>query len=416
LKTRKTKAVYAAAATIALVVTASLPAGAGATAPPVAAIAPPDEIAERVRPLPNGLFRVTTDGGYTFTTHGGDPAPDGHGASLGPGDPERDPVCATGHVQHILYGYPVAFANRVEQVKEEIRAHVRRMNAVLNEAAVESGNTTADFRVACDDAGQISVDAFPNTTMVPYITTIIDAARAAGYDDPDVDYNIFYDGDFPGVCGIAQLYRDSSPGEDNNNNSGGYAVTYESCWYSRTPMHENGHNQGAVQSGAPHEDGTNHCTEHEDIMCYPSSSLECPDQMYYDCGFDTYFDAAPEPGEWLDTHWNIGSRVNRYIVFGDVPAPVARLEGPAGAPRRGSRIRLTASLSDCTGREETAIELQRKTGTDFEAVSEETLDEDCSAGFTIKADFSSATFRSYWRDPDGGAGVASEPIRIRTRA
>ncbi|MDQ3981819.1 MAG: hypothetical protein M3271_03965, partial [Actinomycetota bacterium] len=187
-------------------------------------------------------------------------------------------------------------------------------------------------------------------------------------------------------------------------------------WFSRTPMHENGHNQGAVQSGAPHEDGTNHCTEHEDIMCYPSSSLECPDQMYYDCGFDTYFDAVPEPGEWLDTHWNIGSRVNRYIEFGDVPAPEADLEVPPDAPRRGSRIRLVASLNDCTGREGSTIHLERKGADGFAGIAEETLDDECAAEFTIKADFSTATFRSYWPDPDGGSGVASEPKRIRTRA
>ncbi|HEX2057792.1 MAG TPA: hypothetical protein VHI71_05410, partial [Actinomycetota bacterium] len=112
-------------------------------------IAPP---AADVEALPGGLFRATTEGGYTFTTHGGDPA-DGHGPSIGPGDPERDPVCATGHVQHVLYGYAPLLGNRIDDVREDIRAQIRRINAVLNESALESGNTTADFKVACDDAG-----------------------------------------------------------------------------------------------------------------------------------------------------------------------------------------------------------------------------------------------------------------------
>ena len=380
------------------------------------AIAPPGADVER---LPNGLFRATTEGGYTFTTHGGDPAPDGHGPSIGPGDPERSPVCATGHVQHFLYSYPPLLGNRIDEVREDIRAHVRRINAVLNEAALESGNTTADLKVACDESGQIRVDAFPNTTHVPEMSMIVDAARAAGFDDPDVDYSIFYDGDFPGICGIAELSGDSSPGEDNANNSGAYAVNYVDCWFGRTPMHENGHNQGAVQAGARNADGTGHCTEHEDVMCYPSTSNECPDQMYYDCGFDTYFDAAPEPREWLETHWNIGSPVNRYIVFGgsavSAPEPEAGLEVVTKSPRRGGRVRMVASLTNCTGREESAIWLERKVGGAFATVAEGSLDEDCSASFVVRADFSAATFRSFWPSPDGESGIASPPRRVRTR-
>src|SRR5687768_13586297 len=59
--------------------------------------------------LDNGLYRVTTPDGYVFTTHGPDTTAlldDGHGQSLGPGDPERNPVCSQGYVAHVLYGYP----------------------------------------------------------------------------------------------------------------------------------------------------------------------------------------------------------------------------------------------------------------------------------------------------------------------
>ncbi len=394
--------------------------GAGAAPSPAAAIAPPARFAESVEALPNGLYEVTLPDGYTFTTHGGDPAlaEIGHGESLGPGDPERDPVCATGYVQHVLFGRPPGLPSRFDQVKDEIRAHVRRMNAVLNEAAEESGGTTADYRVACDESGEIRIDEFVNTSAVPYITTIIMAARDAGFDDPKVDYSIFYDGDFPGVCGIAEFSNDTSLDENNRNNDGGYAVTYEGCWFSRTPMHENGHNQGAVQSGPPGSDGAGHCTEHEDIMCYPSTSLQCPDQMYFDCGFDTYFDAAPEPGEWLDSHWNLGSPLNRYIVFGGgevAPAePVeAYLRAPRAAPRRGSRMTIVAGVSECSYEAE-VIRLERKSGGAFEPVGEKTMDDACEATFALRADFGSATFRSSWTSEDGEVFV-SEPRRIRTR-
>jgi hypothetical protein len=85
--------------------------------------------------LPNGLYRVTLEDGYVMTTHGPDPksAFDGHGIDLGPGDPEREPVCANDYYQHVLYGRPAHITqSRLPSVIEEIRAHFRRMNAVLN--------------------------------------------------------------------------------------------------------------------------------------------------------------------------------------------------------------------------------------------------------------------------------------------
>ena len=413
------------AAVLGAVALVALAQGAGAapmvSPAPAPAPAPAAQFAGPVEVLPSGLYRVTLPDGYTFTTHGGDPVTTepGHGESLGPGDPERDPICATGHVQHILFGTPPGVPSRYAEVVDEIRAHVRRMNAVLNEAAEESGGTSADYRVACDEAGEIRVDEFVNTYAVPYIETIIMAARDAGFDDPDVDYSIFYDGDFPGICGIAEFSDDTSPGETNANNDGGYAVTYENCWYSRTPMHENGHNQGAVQTGPPGSDGGGHCTEHEDIMCYPSTQMQCPDQMYFDCGFDTYFDAAPEPGEWLDSHWNLASPANRYIVLGGgaaaAPPPKNEvfLKGPA-RPRRGARIALRTGVTQSCSEDAETIELQRKAGGAFESVAEAVLDDDCAALFRLRAGFDSATFRTSWTSEEG-ATLTSPPLRIRPR-
>jgi hypothetical protein len=300
----------------------------------------------------------------------------------------------------------------------EIRAHVRRMNAVLNEAAEESGGTSADYKVACDETGEIRVDEFVNNYGVPDIDVIVMAAREAGFDDPKVDYSIFYDGEFPGICGIAQFSDDSRLVESNANNDGGYAVTYENCWFSRTPMHENGHNQGAVQTGPPGSDGGGHCTEHEDVMCYPSTSLQCPEQMYFDCGFDTYFDAAPEPGEWLDSHWNLGSPINRYVVLGGsiaTPPPENEvfLKGPA-RPRRDARIALRTGLTVTCSEEAETIELERKVAGTFESVAEGVLDDDCAAVFRLRASFGRATFRSSWTSEEG-ATLTSPPLRIRPR-
>jgi hypothetical protein len=393
--------------------------------------------------LPNGLYRVTLEDGYVMTTHGPDPksAFDGHGIDLGPGDPEREPVCATDYYQHVLYGRPAHITQtRLPSVIEEIRTHFRRMNAVLNEDALESGGTTADYKVLCDSSGKIQVDEFVNNLLLPDVYSIIGAARAAGFNKPNVDYTIFYDGNFPAVCGIAEFADDDSLSESNRNNSGGYGITYEDCWFSRTPMHENGHNQGAVQNGAPDSDGGGHCSAHYDVMCYPSNNRPCPDVMHYDCGFDSYFDASPEPGEWLADHWNIGSRLNRFIVFGDTPQkgsrsssarktnassrlsedtlvnPEARLRFSDRRPKRGERLRAVLSLGHCSGLEGTRIYLQRKVNGSFKNVSKRRLDEKCRAVLGLRANFSTRVFRSYWpQQDDNHRADASAPQRIRTR-
>ena len=91
-------------------------------------------------------------------------------------------------------------------------------------------------------------------------------------------------------------------------------------------MHENGHNEGAVQYGAPFSTGTGaHCWDENDVMCYSPDGgdlhqqgtiIRCTDQLHFDCGNDDYFDSSPESCEYLATHWNLGSRLNRFIAFG----------------------------------------------------------------------------------------------------
>lgn len=44
----------------------------------------------------------------------------------------------------------------------------------------------------------------------------------------------------------------------------------------------------------------------------------CNDREYFDCGYDDYFDSNPEAGEYLATHWNMGSPLNKMIRFGGV--------------------------------------------------------------------------------------------------
>ena len=303
------------------------------------AVLPPTDVATTAK----GLLKINTETGYKFTTHGPDfRAYDGSQPGFRPGDPERTPVCATDNYQRIIYAYPTGTlpADAATEIAE-IRSIVRRMNYVLNADAYASGGVSADYKILCDGSGRIRVD----TIAVPQfdVGSIIDSVRTVGsLLDNRADYTIFLDAPDAGWCGIGTYIADQSPGRDNPNNSGGgYAVIERGCWNTTAPMHENGHNQGAVQYGAPSSTGLGaHCAVDYDVMCYSpdggdlrqsGTTLVCEDRIYFDCGYDDYFDTKPEAGEYLANKWNLGSPDNRFIRFttptGPPPEPV---EGAPG--------------------------------------------------------------------------------------
>ncbi len=313
-----------------------------------------EALGQRATPQMNGLYRVPVSGGPDLLTHGPDLQLADAGsrdAELGPGSPERPPVCATGNYQQVLLGRPIGTPDRLASVREPIRAQMRRTNALLNQESLASGGPTADYKVLCVPGGQISVESF--TAAGSSFSQVVAGARAAGYDNPDVDYTIFFDDPSSNACGVGSYYEDERLSVDNAANSGGgYAVAYSGCWYGETVMHENGHNQGAVQSGAPYSTGDGgHCWDERDVMCYSPDGgnlhqggtvTRCADRLHFDCGWNTYFDSAPEPGEYLATHWNIGSRLNRFIAFGG-PRPA---NAPPGAGFELSCAGLTCDFSD----------------------------------------------------------------------
>lgn len=314
-----------------------------------------EALGQRATPQMNGLYRVPVSGGPDLLTHGPDLQLANAGApaaELGPGAPERPPVCASGNYQQVLLGRPAGAPDRLASVREPIRAQMRRTNARLNQESIASGGPTADYKGLCVPGGQISVESF--TAAGSSFSQVVAGARAAGYDNPNVDYTIFFDDPSSNACGVGSYYEDERLIADNAANSGGgYAVAYSDCWYGETVMHENGHNQGAVQSGAPYSTGDGgHCWDERDVMCYSpdggdlhqgGSVTRCADRLHFDCGWNTYFDSAPEPGEYLATHWNLGSRLNRFIAFG---GPRAAANAPPGAGFEFTCEQRTCSFSD----------------------------------------------------------------------
>ena len=291
-------------------------------------------LGQQVERTPEGLFRVDV-GGKTLVTHGPDRAPaqarrPREGSPFAPGAPERRPACATDYYQHVLVGHLIGEPNRVATVAPAIRSSLARMNHVLNAQAVASGGLTADYKFLCGLGGEIRVDSFESPGES--FADVVESARKAGFDSPNVDYTIFFDSDAAArFCGIGSFVDDERLTPANLSNSGGgYAVAYEPCWAGSIPMHENAHNQGAVPYGSPNSTGTGaHCNQAADILCYTPDGGDrnqgpmtraCP-SIEFDCNADDYFDAMPEPGEYLATHWNLGSPLNRFVQFGLAPVP-----------------------------------------------------------------------------------------------
>ena len=276
-----------------------------------------------------GLRVVKPAVGPPVYTHGPDPRPAagaarGGGRAFGAGTTPRPPLCATTNYVHVLYARALGARNRLRRSSKAIRASIARTNGVLNAESLASGGPTADYRVRCAADGQLAVDGI--LTQGGGFGQIIAAARASGFTAPDADYLVFYDGFAGNACGTATTYADDRLSPSNAANAGGgYGVAYAGCWTEETPMHEIAHMMGAVQYDAPHSTGTGtHCNEENDVVCYSPDGgdknqgavTNCVGAPRFDCNFDDYFDSAPEPGEYLSTHWNIGSPLNAFITFG----------------------------------------------------------------------------------------------------
>ena len=275
----------------------------------------------------NGVYRVDVPGSdKDVLTHGAD-TPQAVAALGGTGfstnSPKRPPVCATDRFQHFLYARAPGAPDRLSEYRSYLNGVIGRMNAVLNRESLASGGGTADYKVLCDSSGQPRIDRLVSGAD---FSTIVGAAKLGGYMDPRADYTIFFDTGDQSRCGVGSFYPDETAGMTNRNATvTGYGVAYRRCWGTSAPMHENAHNQGAVQRGAPHTTGTgDHCWQETDILCYAPDGgslhqwtvTSCGDYDHFDCSHDDYFDTATESGEYLASHWNMGSSANPFIAKG----------------------------------------------------------------------------------------------------
>lgn len=281
----------------------------------------------------SGLWHMFTPEGEDLGyTHGPDPIPPAEEIPLdGIG---RAPVCTddpeNGYYGVLIYARAHDAEDRYDQMREHIMFEFMRANELLYKTAQEH-LATRDYVMLCDEDGlpHVANAVLPTDKDRAGPGSIFNEIRFAGdFNNPRVKNWVWYDD--TGACGcggIGHINNDDRATVNNRNNGNAGVTTGITFGYGmRVMMHENGHNNGAVQLSSPQSSGGWHCNDGVDVMCYADGgstsqyTIVCPTQKW-DCNSDDYFNPLPIPGTYLSLHWNMGAQYNRYIVGEDYVLP-----------------------------------------------------------------------------------------------
>jgi hypothetical protein len=247
----------------------------------------------------------------------------------------KAPVCdgdgTSGNRIAFYYAYFAGQPNDLAAARKNLINVVERANALVYESS-EAFGADQSLRIVTDSncVPLIRAIELPAVDEDSFNATV----RDAHLDATNRKYVLF--ANTAHYCGLGTLDFDDQPGSDNVNNGGpSWARIDLGCWTGAVTAHEIFHMLGAVQKSAPHYDGTGHCTDDFDLMCYQSAdgkpvSVQCPDpvmQQRLDCGGDDYYNPHPAPGSYLATHWNTA---NSSFLYG------------GGSPRTTPPITLAA--------------------------------------------------------------------------
>ncbi|MDX1449284.1 MAG: hypothetical protein R3246_09500 [Acidimicrobiia bacterium] len=292
------------------------------------------------------FYEVSFPDGYSTTTHGLDVFSNIHGFKDLELAKRRKPSCVTDtenqyHVQ-IIYTSTTDRPDRFASKIGEIRRWIERINGFLYEEGAERGRPMK-YRMSCVGGeisvinAQLPISSGPGQGVLGLVDrsnymTYVWALRQAGYTNPLAKYWLYVDAPSgaPGVAGTATMMRDDRLRADNANNLGpGYGVfwgeassgqAFEEAFIYEAMMHEAQHLFGAVQPSAPNSTGVSHCLDDLDVMCYDEQDpaggrleIVCS-RLHFDCGHDDYFDPKPSKNEYLASHWNFGSPLNRFAA------------------------------------------------------------------------------------------------------
>ncbi|MCF6379175.1 hypothetical protein L2K70_16300 [Nocardioides KLBMP 9356] len=248
-----------------------------------------------------------------------------------------DVVCdgdgVSGYRTQAMYVVEAGATNRYEQVKGDIQRWAAGVDDVFNRSAALTGGVR-HVRYVTEPGGggcvvQLLNVTVPTGSMTSFNATM-DAVRALGYDRPERKYLMWTDTSGKGICGIALRYTSDADGQGNPNNGlyPQYSRIDNPCWgfgdgasQHSVEAHELLHTMGGVSPAAPHGTSMSHCFDESDTMCYADGSGRAMQQVcdpsreyLLDCNFDDYYSTYPDPGSWLDTHWN--SADSRFLIGG----------------------------------------------------------------------------------------------------
>ncbi|MFL6024609.1 MAG: hypothetical protein ACJ72O_14820 [Marmoricola sp.] len=249
----------------------------------------------------------------------------------------------SGYRVQAMYVVEADKTNRYAALKSNFQLWAAGVDDVVNRSAALTGGVR-HVRYVTEAGGGGCVANVLNVTVpagsMASFGATISAVQALGYNLAGRKYLMWADA--TSLCGIASMYTNDTASQSNPNNGAypQYARVDAGCWgYGdgatghSVESHELLHTLGGVQSTAPHATTAGHCWDESDAMCYADGGGHAMVQVcaadheyFYDCNTDDYFSTYPDPGSYLDSHWN--SADSRFLIGGGDGSG----GGSAGAP------------------------------------------------------------------------------------
>jgi hypothetical protein len=282
--------------------------------------------------------------GLPLCTHGPDPAPEGVDVRVEPApppggtaaDPTRVPCVGNGtdgYRVQLIYARASDRPDGYGSWLPSFQQWAAMVDDVFNASAAQTGGVR-HIRYVHDATCVAVVD---NVVLSPTADDNFDnmlrELRGKGYSRTDRKYLVWMDA--TRYCGIAQIYYDDRPTQDNYSNGhplvpGEVGRVDKGCWGNTNALveaHELTHLLGGVQTSAPNATLYNHCTDEYDRLCYNDGgatrglSFRCPSshENRLDCNKDDYFNTNPGPGSYLSNHWNVAN--SRFLTSSGTAQP-----------------------------------------------------------------------------------------------
>ena len=291
-------------------------------------------------------YEMVLSSGEVLCTHGPDPAPQGVDVR----EPAPVPMVSgeaatalatsvtcqgdgtTGKRVQLVYARATGTTDRYASMLPSFQQWAARIDDMVNASAAEEGGSRRVRYV--HDANCIPTVLKVTVTAAgdDNLANTIDELRAQGHNRTDRKYLVWMDANV--YCGIAQVYTDDRPGQENYNNGpsnipGMVARVDSGCWGTTNLVeaHELVHTLGSVQPGAPNATAQGHCSDEYDRMCYADAQgvnmrIVCSStalENRLDCNGDDYFSVSPRAGSWLAAHWNTAN--SGFLAGGGSPPP-----------------------------------------------------------------------------------------------